>query len=681
MSNNSLSIEVYDSDGKRVDQIKVNKAQMLTFGTCYPGGLFTDCSFFVPRNITHNWRIKAAQRVKVRNNTKLVWEGKIESPLNQTGRAEGTQVTCYGYWGNLLGNRTLDKPWADTRLGENVWTEPTSAYDGFDVTASGKVTIDHNNHLLFSPEEQGFTLAQYARLVYTAPTGQTVKRLTADYALQETALVTPEKVLHNDAPAGANTFTDLTLSYDGDTTTASGCTLTSDDYLYIGARAETPWFSLIRFDMGATNINAATLSAQYSKVDSTGAESWAALTITDGTAAAGKPLAQDGDITFTKPADWGEITVNDSRMRWIRLKASANLTLTGFWEIYIGEVQSWRVGLYNQTTGGTIWSTDTQGTGSVDHTLATPSNTVWLYYSSRAKQTPPANGTVYGKFTNVTVYTETGAINLYEVARDVRGGVSELSADESLISSALNFSLVPFITDGPKHLTEILNTAAQFGSAAALPCAAGVRESEIASDGKPILFAEAQPVLTDYDYSLRMEDFNAGDVAFEQDTPSVKNWIIVQYTDAGGTMRRITPDDDVSLKDTTSIDTFGERHETVTVDTASAATALNIGKRYLAARKDVQWRANNEIVVKGRIRAKGGYWVPASEVRAGKRVKIENYHDNLTGSLTSFVLLITATRYNDQDETCALGVGRPNPLSVLTARLADGRSIRTDMRL
>lgn len=97
----------------------------------------------------------------------------------------------------------------------------------------------------------------------------------------------------------------------------------TEDYIYIGLDAK---FSVIVVDVGSNvNANASVLSAEYSQ----GSSTWAALTITDGTADGGATLAQDGSITFTAPTDWDTEDVNSVEDKyWVRLKVSAALSAT-----------------------------------------------------------------------------------------------------------------------------------------------------------------------------------------------------------------------------------------------------------------------------------------------------------------------------------------------------------------
>ena len=325
--------------------------------------------------------------------------------------------------------------------------------------------------------------------------------------------------------------------------------------------------------------------------------------------------------------------------------------------------QAWLLRMYNETSAGFEWSVSASGTGSANIALVTPASGIRMYLESDANQTPANDKAIYGQWSSVVVYTETSAINLTEISYDVQAKATELSTSTSYIGTN-TYSLVPFVGEGT--LADIITSAAAYGDASYNSWAVGVRESALSTDGKPVLFAEAYPALTDYDYAVRLDDKNVvAPFAAVRDISEVRNWIGVEYHDASGRTVYRTPDDDANLKDTTSITAYGERHEWLNIDTSSTTTATNYARRFLAARKNPQWRVTSDIVVVGYVRGKTGV-VPASEIRAGKRVKIENYLSDLSGS--GLTLLVTGTQYNDNGETCRLSVGQPDSLDVWLTR-------------
>lgn len=328
--------------------------------------------------------------------------------------------------------------------------------------------------------------------------------------------------------------------------------------------------------------------------------------------------------------------------------------------------QAWQLEL--STTGGTVlWSVAASGTGTVDHTLATPVQAVRLIFRSMANQVPPSDGTVYGTFTDVNVYTETGSINAQEIGKDISGYISELSTDVSQVG-ALTLSLVPFYANGAETYADALTRAAGYGDASFNRWAVYVGLSDGVSDNLPRLVLEQVPALTSYDYAVRVEETNVtNELSFVQSLDEVYNWIGLHYTDASGLEVWRTPDDDANLKDTTSITAYGQRETWLEVPSTSQTNATNYGRRYLAQHKDPQWQANGQITITGSVRGVNGQSIPACEVRPGKRIKLENWLNDLSG--TGLTLLITGTTYDDKSESVTLDFGQPTTDDVFMLRL------------
>ena len=96
-------------------------------------------------------------------------------------------------------------------------------------------------------------------------------------------------------------------------------TAANGDFFYVG---HGQLFGGCRLDMTANvNVTVTTMTAKYWD-----GAAWQPVTITDGTAAAGAPLAQDGDVTWNIPGDWQQKTINASPMYWIRFQVAAALS-------------------------------------------------------------------------------------------------------------------------------------------------------------------------------------------------------------------------------------------------------------------------------------------------------------------------------------------------------------------
>ncbi len=335
--------------------------------------------------------------------------------------------------------------------------------------------------------------------------------------------------------------------------------------------------------------------------------------------------------------------------------------------------QAWELSLRNVGGGSAIWSKTASGSGSQDDTLSPASNGIALQFFARAAQTPPSDGTIYGEISNVVVYSETGAINLTEIAKDIRAEVTELNSDEGNIDSN-TLALVPFIADRWETMGEILSSAARFGDASQNRWAYGVLSSEAATtpDGKPVLFVEQYPVLTGFDYAIRLDESNLQapirltEDFIGADVDDVWNWIIVKYTDLNGSPQWESPDDDANLTDADSVADWGQREIIINAGESTTAQARLFGRRFLKAHKDPAWRMTRPIKVMGSIRTDTGGRVPASEIRAGRRLKIENFLSDLSG--TGLTVLISRTDWDDTRELMTITSGMPTGVDLLLAQ-------------
>lgn len=519
---NAVTLAVYSSGTTHVNEPELARAQNVTFDSIYPGGLYATFSCFVPRaDVTRAWQIRVGYRIVARNGQTVVWEGEIIALGARVGGAgdKGIEIRASGYWGQILGQWTINKPWCDQRVSEDVWVYQTGTTGAGDQSC----TIDRLNRIRFTPKGVAWGNGDYAAVRFTCPTGQTVKRVTYNYDLQE------------------------------------------------------------------------------------GGQQW--------------------------------------------------------------EIVVYNVGLAADIAATSIVAT---GTGSIDNTLATPSQAIELrYYSRAAAQTPTEDGTYYGQFSSVNVYTETGAIDSTEIAKDIRAFVTALNSDETNIGSN-TLALTPFVTNGQEPSSSILSRAAAIGDGSYNTWAAYLRESDAAAtpNGAPVLVVEQQPVLTAYDYAVRIDESNVQPpLTIVRDVEAVKNWIVVSYRDALNNRDvLLTPDDDATLTDATSVAAYGRRTIVLRSNSSSATIAANYGRSYLAAHKDPSYYVSGPIVVLRYVRGSGGERIPAANIRAGKRIKIQNYitDESVTGAGLTFI--VSQASYNDNAQTCSMSTGLPDDLAVLLAQ-------------
>lgn len=183
-SMNQLTVELYNSVNTRLAGIRdeLEKIQNIRFSTGYPGGRYLDASFFIPMDVLDTIIIKQKQRVMIRNGVKAVYEGWIDGINSIVDKYnQGVEVNVVGAWGLYAMRRYIRKNWADNRITEDVWKWAPAA------TGANKCDVDRQARLRFMPKNEDWLTDEFAAVIYTMPTGQTVKKITYDYDLQEGA--------------------------------------------------------------------------------------------------------------------------------------------------------------------------------------------------------------------------------------------------------------------------------------------------------------------------------------------------------------------------------------------------------------------------------------------------------------------------------------------------------------
>lgn len=387
----------------------------------------------------------------------------------------------------------------------------------------------------------------------------------------------------------------------------------------------------------------------------------------------------DGRIRFTPR---NEAFANNQWHRLVHTQPTGQTTKRVKFSYDMQEAaQAWWLFLQNVSDATYILNRTTSGTGTIDSTLVTPCQTMFLGWYSQAAQTPNASGTYYGQIDNaisgataLMVYSETGNINCLEVFKDVRAMVPELSSDETLIDTSLTVTIEPFISQGREALGSILARIASYGTSTYGAIGYGIKDGSQSSDGKPILFAEPWPALTDYEYEIAFSDKQLGDsLEIVRDYAGIINWVVVEYQDpSNGSIITVTPDDDANLKDQNSIDTYGERQSPhpLRVGYSSRTAAVYYARRLLASRKDPQVYISGSITYRGTINGKFGQKHPVANIIAGERCKIVDFvSDVIDVAGAGLTAVITATEYNDSNGgSVRLSFGIPDNLAVMLSR-------------
>ncbi len=337
--------------------------------------------------------------------------------------------------------------------------------------------------------------------------------------------------------------------------------------------------------------------------------------------------------------------------------------------------QSWEVSAYRSTngtswtlmnttngdsfTGGITTSVVTTGTVTLGITLGTPSRYVEMRFYARANQTPAADGTIYGEATSLEIASATSGPSANTVATDIAAAYNDVLSSDTEHIVTVSLTLKPFIADDDM-LADILNEAIKIGDASNNRLAFGLLASEQARTpaGKPVLFLESYPdPAAGYDLVVHRqgEDNIVGDIIVSKDFSRLANTIHLRYQDELGYLVRLTPDDDATLKDQTSIDRWGRQVGVVALGYSTQAVALANAKRILKTYKD-PLNVAQPITVANTIRTVTGDQIHVSLARAGLRLRLADITDDLTGKPVTMV--VTGTSYDDESETTQLTFGQ-----------------------
>jgi hypothetical protein len=180
--------------------------------------------------------------------------------------------------------------------------------------------------------------------------------------------------------------------------------------------------------------------------------------------------------------------------------------------------------------------------------------------------------------------------------------------------------------------------------------------SDESSDGLPKGAVTARNT-DDYEYIVDPTDRN---VTFdpEESEAALYNYIIVQYEDASGRTRYLTPDDDSDLTDAASVAQYGKRMppSVLNAGPCDADAAAAMGRRALEFHKDLLDRVS--LTVQGIIKTKEGLTVPACYVRSGDRVKVKGYQGGK-------IYFIRTTGFDAESQTVSMTSDLP-PLMIET---------------
>ena len=188
------------------------KISGLRFSSYWPGGLFGSASFYTPGDLATSWTNSGAHRIVFYNGLQVVWEGYVDR-ISRTAEygTSGLLVECVGAWGNILAAQGIDKPWSDERTDSRTIYRIDSTGDEL-----WRDFRDDGGILRVVPDPgKPFTDGWYVAFRYTAPTGQTVKRVAYAYDMLENAGEAWEMLIWNVGTGAAEAGTSITATGSG----------------------------------------------------------------------------------------------------------------------------------------------------------------------------------------------------------------------------------------------------------------------------------------------------------------------------------------------------------------------------------------------------------------------------------------------------------------------------------
>ncbi len=186
MNYNSLTVNAYARGSTTVIGnigFDYQKISGLQFETYWPGGVFGSASFYLPTDLAQSWASSGAYRVVFYNGLQVVYEGYVDSIDRVADEStSGILVRLVGAWGNILSAWGINKPWWDEATDAKAWVPILSTIEEqfrYQVI-EGKIHISPDYSLTHATGTS-------KRARYTAPIGQTVKRLKFTYDFKESS--------------------------------------------------------------------------------------------------------------------------------------------------------------------------------------------------------------------------------------------------------------------------------------------------------------------------------------------------------------------------------------------------------------------------------------------------------------------------------------------------------------
>lgn len=307
--------------------------------------------------------------------------------------------------------------------------------------------------------------------------------------------------------------------------------------------------------------------------------------------------------------------------------------------------------------GATQIATATTGSNNIDESSFTAHNELRMEVRAAENMTSTGSDLNFVKISVIQAQTETGTIDLAAVAQDIID-LGDINSYAALVDTSLTYPdlIEKADTNGPKKHGEILVDWSRYGQTSDDPVHPALVSSQRAGsfDGKPVLELTAIPSLTaSTDYDFVASRFGEHQVEMPAIYPINYEanyvWVARKGIDNTGVLFT-SPVDEATLNDITKVADDGSYQVIVDAGFAAAAEALQIGQRELTQLTSKSVRVAGPILVHGTIRTDAGVRVPVSWVRAGDRIKIDDY-------ISDLILLITGTILTNDGRTVSIAAG------------------------
>ena len=352
-------------------------------------------------------------------------------------------------------------------------------------------------------------------------------------------------------------------------------------------------------------------------------------------------------------------TIKRIQFNWTLTQAANN------WDAYL-----------TNGSGTTIWS-EVGATASGTEDLIsssepfTATQIIRFELRSGASQTSAASDGEFFEVDSLVVSTEEGTIDAEEIALDIIGEHASLNASTNFIDSSLTYPSLEeggADTNGMKTFGWIARHIAKFGDTSKNPFQLSLIASTEAAtpDGLPLLRLETVPDLSDWEYVVSIEDEPRVQVPDIFRKKYIANDMMVTYTGPlTPGFNIVTSDDDSSLKDSDKVTADGSRVTIWDAGRASQTQAILIGATKLTQFTKPDYYMSGPIVVHGTIRTKSGSRADVALVKAGERIKIDDYIDDRSDQVgKGLVLLITGTSLTDDGRQLAITAGTSDDQSL-----------------